>query len=90
MQLDLVDEFFLLSGVHTLLMSPTSVRYAVFSLASGRVEPGGTIPPEAAAALTSPNSGSPILYTGGMVSKSQSILYLRVNRFLLFAKWVGS
>ena len=50
-----------------MLKSPTAVRYAVFSLASGRVEPGGTIPPEAAAVLTSPSSGNPILYTAGMV-----------------------
>ena len=56
-----------LQGVHTLLKSPSTVRYAVFSLASGRVEPGGTIPPEAAAVLSSAGTGNPVLYTAGMV-----------------------
>ncbi|XP_065062827.1 E3 ubiquitin-protein ligase UBR5-like isoform X1 [Rhopilema esculentum] len=67
------------NGVHTLTKSSSNLRYAMFSLATGRIEPGGNIPAEAAAVLTSSPS-PPVLYSAGM----DSLILLRDGNGCVF------
>ena len=63
---------FLSAGVHVMLKTPSGVRYALYSLASSKPEPGGTMPKDCATFLSQPGSSDIQLYpTGDVRNKSQ-------------------
>lgn len=65
--------FFCLAGVHVMLKtSSLGVRYALYSLASSKPEPGGTMPKVCAAFLSQPGARDIKLYPTGDV---------RINNF---------
>ena len=60
---------FCLTGVHVVLKTSSGVRYALYSLASSKPEPGGTMPKDCAAFLSQPGGKADIkLYPTGDVS----------------------
>eukprot|EP00794_Sanderia_malayensis_P011765 gene11765-12982_t len=69
------------NGVHALLKSPSGTKYATFSLASGRIEPGGSIPFECSLFLGSSSvPANPVMYTTGV----ESIVLLRDGNGCIF------
>ena len=56
-----------IAGVHVMLKTSSGVRYALYSLASSKPEPGGTMPKDCAAFLTQPGAKDIQLYPTGDV-----------------------
>lgn len=56
-----------MAGVHVMLKTSTGVRYALYSLASSKPEPGGTMPKDCAAFLSQPGVKDIQLYPTGDV-----------------------
>ena len=55
-------------GVHVMLKTSTGVRYTLFSLATGRVEPGGYLQHEPAMFLSKPLASPATLLHSAFVS----------------------
>lgn len=56
-----------MAGVHVMLKTSTGVRYALYSLASSKPEPGGTMPKDCATFLSQPGVKDIQLYPTGDV-----------------------
>ena len=65
---------FQILGVHVLLKSSSGLRYAVYSLASTRPDPGGIIQAEPASFLMQTVPSSVRLYPSGTVRKCFLVL----------------
>ena len=63
---------FYFAGVHVMLKTSSGVRYALYSLASSKPEPGGTMPKDCAAFLSQPGARDIQLHPTGDVRTSKS------------------
>lgn len=74
-------------GVHVMLKTSTGVRYALYSLASSKPEPGGTMPKDCAAFLSQPGVKDIQLYPTGddsliMMTDTNGALFPLSKNFL--------
>lgn len=67
---------FYFAGVHVMLKTSSGVRYALYSLASSKPEPGGTMPKDCAAFLSQPGARDIQLYPTGDVRMRKSYFWI--------------
>lgn len=78
---------FYLAGVHVMLKTPSGVRYALYSLASSKPEPGGTMPKDCAAFLSQPGAQDIQLYPTGDVRSRSYFVCLQASLTAMCTAW---